>query len=249
MVDTGLNRLGLSPEEARSGLLDGLRVETLMSHLACADEPGHPMNERQLIAFRALRQEIPATRYSLANSAGICLGPEYAFGLTRPGLALYGGIPVPGDGGQERGIRPVVSIEAQVVQVRDVPPGGTIGYGATFTAPEAMKLAVLNIGYADGYLRQLAGRGFARLGDRTLPILGRISMDVIAAMVPQAHEVTLMHLDGRPTEKRGEAGMEVAEGDWLAMEFDLAGLAGAGGGLNQYELLTTLGRRYERVWA
>ncbi|HKR25009.1 MAG TPA: alanine racemase, partial [Allosphingosinicella sp.] len=94
MVDTGMNRLGLAPDAARSGLLDGLRVETLMSHLACADEPDNAMNERQLAAFRALRQDIPAARYSLANSAGICLGSKYCFGLTRPGLALYGGIPV-----------------------------------------------------------------------------------------------------------------------------------------------------------
>src|SRR3546814_6927134 len=92
MVDTGMNRLGLSPQEAASGLLDGLMVETLMSHLACADEPAHALNRRQLQAFSALRQAVPANAYSLANSAGICLGADYAFDLTRPGLSIYGGV-------------------------------------------------------------------------------------------------------------------------------------------------------------
>jgi alanine racemase len=95
MVDTGMNRLGLTPDEARSGLLGGLAVETLMTHLACADEPGHAMNARQLGTFRALRNAVSAKRYSLANSAGILLGEDYAFDLTRPGIALYGGVPVP----------------------------------------------------------------------------------------------------------------------------------------------------------
>src|SRR3546814_12446510 len=92
MVDTGINRLGLSLEEAGSGILDGLMIHTLMSHLACADETGHPLNQRQLERFRTVRAMIPAQAYSLANSAGICLGPDYAFDLTRPGLAIYGGI-------------------------------------------------------------------------------------------------------------------------------------------------------------
>jgi alanine racemase len=225
MVDTGMNRLGLTPAEARSGLLDGLRVETLMSHLACADEPDHPMNERQLAAFRALRQDIPAKRYSLANSAGICLGPEYAFGLTRPGLALYGGLPIPENSACEKGLRPVAAIEAQVVQVRTVPAGGTIGYGATFTAGADMKVAILNIGYADGYLRQLADAGSAMMAGRPIPILGRISMDLIAIAAPG----------------------EVTEGDWVPLSFNLRQLAGHSA-LSQYELLTTLGRRYERFW-
>jgi alanine racemase len=248
MVDTGMNRLGLTPQQARSGLLDGLRVQTLMSHLACADEPDNPMNERQLALFRTLRQDIPAARYSLANSAGICLGEKYAFGLTRPGLALYGGIPVPGTTAQEEGIRPVVGVEAQVVQVRDVAAGQTVGYGATYMARGAMKVAILNIGYADGYLRLLGDAGYALAGDRHCDILGRISMDLMAVEIPQAGTVRRIqiHRDGsRSASEEQLPAVEVGEGDWLALRFRLPELAGA---LSQYELLTNLGARFERVW-
>jgi alanine racemase len=248
MVDTGMNRLGLTPQEARSGLLDGLRVETLMSHLACADEPDHAMNERQLSLFRALRQDVPARRYSLANSAGICLGTKYCFGLTRPGLALYGGIPVAGDAAQEQAIRPVVRIEAQVLQVREVPAGGTIGYGATFTAPAPMRIAILNIGYADGYLRLLAEAGHALAGDRLCPILGRISMDLMAVEIPDGGPVKRIRIDGSGgvLATDGELpAVAVGEGDWLELGFNLAALAGP---VSQYELLTGLGSRFERRW-
>jgi alanine racemase len=227
MVDTGINRLGLRPEEARSGILSGLNLQVLMSHLACADEPGHPMNREQLALFSGLQQEIEARHYSLANSAGVCLGTDYAFDLTRPGLALYGGLPVRGDTGQALGISPVAALEAQIIQLRTLPAGESIGYGATFTAPEDMAVAVLNIGYADGYLRQLARRGFAGAGGERLPILGRISMDLIAVA----------------------AAPDTAEGDWLTMDFNLPQLAGEDGTLSQYELLTGLGSRYERIWS
>jgi alanine racemase len=227
MVDTGMNRLGLSPEEARSGLLDGLAIDTLMSHLACADERDNPMNENQLFTFRALRGMVPARRYSLANSAGIGLGQRYAFGLTRPGLALYGGLPHGGEEEESRALKPVAAIEAQVLQVRVVPAGATIGYGATFTAPEEMRVAILNIGYADGYLRVFGGgAGWAWAGDTRCPVLGRVSMDLIAVGIGAAR---------------------VTEGDWLRIDYDLAGQARATG-LSQYELLTLLGRRYQRRW-
>jgi alanine racemase len=247
MVDTGMNRLGLTVEEARSGLLDGLKLETLMSHLACADEPDHPMNERQLASFKALRQDIPARRYSLANSAGICLAPKYGFGLTRPGLALYGGIPVPGNAVQEEALRPVVSLEAQVVQVRDVAAGETVGYGASYVAGEPTRVAILNIGYADGYLRQLANVGYAMAGDRGCPILGRISMDLMAVEVPQAGRLERIELrDGRRLVSHEELeAMDVNEGDWISLNFRLTDLSGP---LSQYELLTGLGARFERRW-
>ncbi len=248
MVDTGMNRLGLTPREARSGLLDGLHIQTLMSHLACADEPDHPMNERQLGLFRTLRQDIKAARYSLANSAGICLGPKYCFGLTRPGLALYGGIPVVGDSAQETAIRPVASIEAQILQVRDVPAGGSVGYGATFAAPWDMKVGILNIGYADGYLRMLGEGGYALAGDRTCRIVGRISMDLLAVEIPQAGIVKRIHILPDDTTETSEVAMpavDVGEGDWLTMNFRLPDLAGP---LSQYELLTTLGARFKRSW-
>lgn len=226
MVDTGMNRLGLTPEEARSGLLDGLALDTLMSHLACADEPGNPMNERQLFTFRMVKGLVPARRYSLANSAGICLGQRYAFSLTRPGLALYGGVPVPGAAAQEQGLAQVARIEAEVLQVRDVPAGATVGYGAAWTAQEPSRIAILNIGYADGYLRALGASGTARLGERAFPIIGRISMDLIAVATGDA---------------------PVREGDWLELPYALPETARRSG-LSQYELLTALGRRYQRRW-
>jgi alanine racemase len=223
MVDTGMNRLGLSPEQARSGLLDGLEIDTLMSHLACADEPDSAMNEGQLFIFRGLKGSIGARRYSLANSAGICLGQRYAFGLTRPGLALYGGIPR--DEASSH-IRPVAAIEAQILQVRDVPRGSTVGYGATFTASRRMRVAILNLGYADGYLHCFAGNGSARSAGSAWPMLGRVSMDLIAVDIGND---------------------KIAEGDWLRLDYALPA-ASLATGLSQYELLTLLGRRYQRRW-
>ncbi len=222
MVDTGMNRLGLTPDEARSGLLDGLAIDTLLSHLACADEPGHPLNDRQLADFRALRDAIPARRNSLANSAGICLGSDYAFDLTRPGLALYGGVPVPADQEQRAAIRQVASLEAQVVQLREVSAGTSIGYCADYVAPQDQAVAVLNIGYADGWFRHLAPLG-AQWNGMDLPILGRISMDLTAIAAP----------------------LGLAEGDWVTLNLDLPRAAGP---LSQYELLTSLGGRFGRVW-
>jgi len=223
MIDTGMNRLGLTPEEARSGLLNGLRIETLMSHLACADEPGHPLNERQLACFRAVCEGVPAQRYSLANSAGILLGPAYGFGLTRPGLGLYGGKPGPG----ADGLRPVVTIEAQALQVRDVAIGQTVGYGATWGPDAPARVAILNLGYADGVLRPLMPGLAARHDGKRLPAVGRISMDLIA-------------IDCTADES-------LHEGDWVALELDLVASA-TRSGLSQYELLTGLGSRFERRW-
>ena len=225
MIDTGMNRLGLSQDEVRAGLLDGLAIETLMSHLACADEPGDPLTARQRADFAALRQSVPARRYSLANSAGICLGGDYAFDLTRPGLALYGGVPLAAAAGH---LRQVVRIEARIVQRRIVPPGESVGYGATFTADRPTGLIVLNLGYADGYLRGFSNAGAALIGGRRCPVVGRVSMDLV-------------------TVDAGEAFGALAEGDWVELEYDLPGAARQSG-LSQYELLTGLGHRYQRRW-
>jgi len=222
MIDTGMNRLGLDPRDL-GDVLDGLRIETLMSHLACADED-HSLNAAQLAAFRDVAARVPAIRYSLANSAGILLGPDYGFDLTRPGLALYGGLPRAEAAG---GITQVVRPHAQVLQRRRVRAGESVGYGATFVAAEAREAAVLNIGYADGYLRGFSGRGAALRGGQRLPLLGRVSMDLVAVDVTDAPDV--------------------AEGDWLELEYDLP-IASAQSGLSQYELLTGMGRRYARVW-
>ena len=223
MVDTGINRLGLSMEDAGSGLLDGLAIDLLISHLACADEPGSLMNERQRARFAQIVARTPAKRSSLANSAGACMGPAYGFDLIRPGLALYGGIPRAEASGN---IVQVVRVEAQILQVRDVPVGGTVGYGATFTATAPTRIAILNIGYADGYLRAFAGHGVALHEGRICPLAGRVSMDLIAVDI---------------------GGADVAEGDWLEVDYRLE-VAARATGLSQYELLTGLGSRYQRRW-
>ena len=221
MVDTGMNRLGLAAHDVVDGLLDGLTIDTLMSHLASADEAS-PQNLKQRDALAALAGRTGAKRMSLANSAGICLGPDYAFDLTRPGLALYGGVPRAEAQGH---IRQVVSPEAQVLQRRSIGAGESVGYNATFVARQPVELAILNLGYADGYLRGFSGRGTA--GGGRLPVVGRVSMDLVAVDV--------------------SAAPDVAEGDWIALDYDLPAAA-AQSGLSQYELLTGLGRRYERSW-
>ena len=222
MVDTGMNRLGISLEDVAGGLLDGLRIDTLMSHLACADEDV-PLNEQQRAAFAALAGRTSASRMSLANSAGIALGADYAFDLTRPGIALYGGR----QRAAHAGIRQVVTPQAQILQRRRVPAGGIVGYNATFTAPADMEVAVLNLGYADGYLRCFSGKGRARAGDAVLPVIGRVSMDLTAIAV--------------------DAAPELAEGDWVSLDYALPETA-ALSGLSQYELITGLGERFDRVW-
>ena len=222
MVDTGMNRLGLSAAAIGSGLLDGLTIDTLHSHLACADEPDSPANPRQLAAFRLVADRLPARRRALANSAGICLGADYHFDLTRPGLGLYGGIPHPAADGH---VRPVMHAEAQVLQLRDLTPGDSVGYNGTFVASATMRLAVLNLGYADGYLRAFSNRGQAFVDGRPCPVIGRVSMDL-----------TVVDVTALPT---------IAIGDWVEIDLDLP-RASAGSGLSQDELLTCLGPPYQR---
>ena len=216
MVDTGMNRLGIALVDL-AALPADLDVDALHSHLACADEPGHAMNVAQLGAFRDVLALVPHRRASLANSAGVCLGRDYAFDLTRPGIGLYGGITHPAAAGR---LAPVVGLEARVVQVRDVAAGATYGYGATWTAARDSRVAILNLGYADGYRRAFAGPGVVG----GFPVVGRISMDLTGVDV---------------------TGGNVREGDWLAVDFDLPTLSQATG-IAQYELLTGLGRRYQR---
>ena len=220
MVDTGMNRLGVSPDAVRAGLLDGLAIETLMSHLACADEDS-VMNERQRTRFAALAGMTGARRMSLANSAGVALGRDYAFDLTRPGLALYGGVPRPE---LANIIRQVATPEAQILQRRTVPAGETVGYNATWTAPVDTEVAILNLGYADGYRRALSGKGSAANGG--MPVLGRVSMDLVAIDIGTS---------------------ELDEGDWVPLDYDLAD-ASRRSGVSPYELLTGLRDRFDRVW-
>ena len=222
MVDTGMNRLGLRPDEV--GALDGLQIDTLHSHLACADEDS-PMNARQLGAFREIATSVPAKRYAMANSAGICLGADYSFDLVRPGLSLYGGIPRCEAEGQ---IRQVARIDAQVIQRRTIRAGESCGYGATFAAKADSEAAIVNFGYADGYLRGFSSKGSAFAGEFALSVLGRVSMDLLA-----------LGCDAVP---------DLKEGDWVEVDYDLP-TASEASGLAQYELLTSLGSRFERIWS
>jgi len=221
MIDTGMNRLGLRPEQI--AMLDGLTIHTLHSHLACADED-HPLNERQRRMFAEVAGLVNAERYSLANSAGILLGEPYHFDLVRPGLALYGGVPRAEADGL---VVPVAQIEAQVVQRRQIRAGERCGYSATFVAKDDIEAAVINVGYADGYWRGFSSRGRAVVDEKMLPVIGRVSMDLV-----------ILDCSDVP---------DLQEGDWVELDFDLP-RAAAQSGMSQYELLTGLGSRFERRW-
>lgn len=222
MVDTGLNRLGL-PADAAAGLLAGHDVAVLHSHLACAEDKAHPLNAVQQQRFAALAAAIPAGAHALANSGGVGLGQDWHFSMVRPGIGLFGGLLLP-DGNHAHA---VASLEARVLEVRAVPAGATVGYGATFTARRDSRIATVGLGYADGFPRPLGGQAVARAGGVACPAAGRVSMDMTAFDVTDA---------------------DVAEGDWLAIDFDLATIS-AQTGRTEYEVLTGLGRRFERVWA
>ncbi len=222
MVDTGINRLGLPPGELGDPLVARLELEVLHSHLASADEDT-PQSARQLALFRQIVRLGLAPRHSLANSAGIALGPEYALDLTRPGLALYGGVPRPE---LASAIAPVVHLAAAVLQLRDLEAGDSVGYSATFTAPAPMRVATVAIGYADGLLRAWSGRGAGRFQGAELDFIGRVSMDMVV-------------LDAT-------AAPDLAPGDFVEFPYALP-VAANRTGLSQYELLTVLGHRYRRV--
>ena len=222
MVDTGINRLGLSMHEIGDPLVTGLEIETLLSHLASADEDV-AQNAVQHKRFEEAARLLPARRRSLANSAGIALGADYAFDLTRPGLALYGGVPRPELQGV---IRPVAYPQTAVLQLRALSPGDSVGYNALFTADRPMRAATVSLGYADGFLRCWTGKGALRHGEVELPLLGRVSMDLVVVDCTAA-----------PT---------LREGDWLDVPYDLPA-ASQRCGLSQYEMLTLLGTRFLRA--
>ncbi len=221
MIDTGINRLGLSMNEIGAPEVAALTVDTLMSHLACADEDS-PMNARQLGRFREAAEQIPARARSLANSAGIELGHDYAFDLTRPGLSLYGGVP---SAALEGVIRQVAFPQAAVIQRRTINAGDSVGYNATFVAERAMPVAVVSLGYADGFLRCWGGKAALMHQGAALPVLGRVSMDMVVV--------------------DASAAPALREGDWLDVPYSLPEAAAATG-MSQYELLTVLGKRFAR---
>jgi len=194
-IDSGMNRLGLSAAEvetlaAARDLWSALTLSLVMSHLACADEPEHPKSEVQRKTFDRLRALLPKAIASLANSAGILLGRAYAYDLVRPGIALYGGRP------QRHGkhdFAPVVHLKGRILQVRDVPAGETVGYGATRTLARPSRIAIVSVGYADGFFRSLSVKDsevglVAYAGTHAAPILGRVSMDLITVDVTEVPE-------------------------------------------------------------
>ena len=181
-LDTGMTRAGLSADEvaalvADRDLLAALKLELLMTQLACADEPGHALNGEQLKRFAALRAQLPAAPTSIGNSAGTLLGAAFRGDLVRPGIALYGGRPFASG---PNPMRPVVRLEARVLQIHALGQDAAVGYGAAYTARAPARIATVAVGYADGYPRALGGRGYACAGGRRLPVVGRVSMNLTA---------------------------------------------------------------------
>lgn len=223
MINSGMNRLGINATDFEQYDWSGLEIDIVMSHLASADEDV-AQNADQLEQFIGALEHVPGKRKSLCNSAGIALGQAYHFDCTRPGLSLYGG--------KQRSefsatIQQVVFPEAQILQVRTLQVGDKVGYNARYTAGRDHPIAILAMGYADGYLRGFSGKGIFLSGHAKLPVLGRISMDLIAIDISEAP-----HL---------------AESDWVSVEYDLP-TASHQSGLSQYELITGLGQRYTRYW-
>jgi alanine racemase len=230
-VDTGMSRLGLTAREVDILAEDPARLGRsplyVMSHLVSAEIADETLNAAQLGRFRAARMKLPPAPASLANSSGIFLGPEYGFDLVRPGAALYGINPVPGAANP---MRPVVRLSVRVLSVRDVPAGDTVGYNATWTAGRPSRVATAALGYADGFLRSLSGRAVACFDGTPVPLVGRVSMDL-----------TTFDVTDHPSIQPG-CWMEVL-GPHLTAD-EMADAAGTNG----YEILTSLGPRYQRVY-
>jgi alanine racemase len=237
-VDTGMSRLGLPPNELSilrddPSRLAGLRLAHVISHLACADEPDHPLNALQRDAFRAARASLPPAAGSLANSSGIYLGPAYHADLARPGCALYGVSPVPG---RPNPMRQVIRLQGKILQVREIDTPQTVGYGATHRAEKREKIATVAVGYADGYLRHLSYRSHAYVGDFRgdfrAPLVGRVSMDL-----------TTFDVTGVPDDLVRPGAMMDLIGPRVTVD-----MLADGAGTIGYEILTSLGARYHRVY-
>ena len=233
-ADTGMNRLGLPSGEVdklsdEPSRLDGLDILTVISHLACSDEPENPKNAEQLDAFERVRQVLTQGRASLANSSAIFLGSDYHFGLVRPGAALYGIAPVPGE---PNPMTQVVRLQGKIVQVRAVDAPQTVGYGAGHRVEGRGRIATIPVGYADGFLRFLSNKGTGHIGRIPVPVVGRVSMDLITLDVTGVPE----HLC-RP-------GQRV---DLIGPENTVDQVAAAAGTIG-YEILTSLGHRYHRAY-
>jgi alanine racemase len=229
-ADSGMNRLALSPAElavlsGNGELLEGIELKLVMSHLISSELPEAPSNAEQLRRFQALRRQFPMVKASLANSSGMFLGPEFLADVTRPGAALYGLNPTPE---QKNPMRAVARLSARILSVREIAPGETVGYNATWTATRPSRIATVAAGYADGILRSLSGSATARFDGKPVPLVGRVSMDLATFDVTDQPEA----VPGKTLELLGPE----HDADALARE----------AGTNGYEILTSLGRRYRR---
>jgi len=236
-IDTGLNRLGLGMDamailKERPALLGAFPLSLVLSHLACADQPEHPLNEKQRGQFSRAAMQLPPGQtplLSLSGSSGVFLSPAYHFGLTRPGAALYGLRP---SASQPNPMRPVIRLQAPVLQVRHIDSGMTVGYGATHRFKEPSRVATIGIGYADGIMRTLGNRGIVHFAGQPAPIVGRVSMDLLT--------VDIGHLPDAAVTPGGYA-------DLIGPEQSADDFATAAGTIG-YEILTALGQRYRRVY-
>jgi alanine racemase len=231
-VDSGMARIGLPPPEverlaAMPDAFAGIDVVLVMSHLACADEPGNPANEMQRREFERLRALLPAAPASLTNSSGIFLGKEFHFDLARPGAALYGVNPVPG---MPNPMRQVVRVEAKVIQTRELPAGAGVGYGHVFRTSTPLRTATISLGYADGWPRSAVAAAW--FDGARLPFVGRVSMDSI-----------ILDISGLPAGRLKGGDLVELIGEHQTVD-DVAALAGTIG----YEILTSLGRRFHRSY-
>jgi alanine racemase len=222
-IDTGMNRLGFRPEDAPEPF-DGL--ELVMSHLACADDPAEPMNRRQRDAFSAISVRYPDALKSFANSGGCFLGPDYGFDAVRPGICMYGGGP---EGRPDDRLKAVATLTAEILQIRDLPAGESVGYSRGFIADRPRRIATCGAGYADGIFRSTSPDGRVWAAGALRPVLGRVSMDVIAIDVTDADVSLGDHVElfgaNRPVDD-----------------------AAAAAGTISYELLTSIGNRCERTY-
>lgn len=233
-VDTGMNRLGLSAKEADTlirnpGRLESLDVKIVMSHFACADEKDHPLTPVQYERFKAFAEHFPQAQKSLANSSGMFRSPDYHFDMVRPGIASYGGNPTPET---TNPMKPVVTLEARILQIRQIEAGDTIGYSATHRFDQPAVTATVGLGYADGFHRAHSGKAHVYWRGVACPLVGRVSMDLVT--------VDISHLkDNMPR-----------PGDWfevLGPHQDADQLAASAGTIC-YEVLTNLGKRYKRTY-
>lgn len=233
-IDTGMTRLGLLRREIEQilddpTLLEGLHVDFWMTHLACADERDHPMNHEQLSLFHDRIVGLPQARLSIANSAGIFLGEDWHLDLCRPGIALYGSNPESND---SEPMEEVVHAAARILEVHRIERDRTIGYGATHPVAPGTRIATCGVGYADGYIRSLSGKGFGVLAGHWVPLVGRVSMDLVTFDVTDVPEQVLE---------------DAEEISIIGGGVDIDELAASGGTI-AYELLTGLGHRFARKY-